>query len=162
MIKDREYAYGGHDRKGLSGVYWTRPKLEPPGGTFKTAILHGFTFCTEQEINDIVNEVIIFTPTHTTQGFPADVTTQGIPKIPGNLLQPPHQQLQPLHIVPLREADLETRTSMAQPSSERRASPAMRSTTRMDHTPRRRHSRRRVSRRRQPRLGRRRERRDAG
>ncbi|GAB7350847.1 hypothetical protein MBLNU459_g1378t1 [Dothideomycetes sp. NU459] len=56
VIKDREYAYGGHDRKGVSGVYWTRPKLEPPGGTFRCEILHGFTFCTEQEISDILNE----------------------------------------------------------------------------------------------------------
>lgn len=57
MIKGKEYAYGGHDRKGVSGVYWTRPKLEPPGGTFRCEILHGFTFHTEQEMNDIINEV---------------------------------------------------------------------------------------------------------
>ncbi|KAL1306646.1 hypothetical protein AAFC00_005321 [Neodothiora populina] len=56
VIKGKEYAYGGHDRKGVSGVYWTRPKLEPPGGTFKCEILHGFTFQTEQEINQIICE----------------------------------------------------------------------------------------------------------
>ncbi|KAK8196713.1 hypothetical protein M8818_006880 [Zalaria obscura] len=56
VIQEREYAYGGHDRKGVSGVYWTRPKLEPPGGTFRCEILHGFTFFSQQEITDIINE----------------------------------------------------------------------------------------------------------
>lgn len=41
----------------MSGVYWTRPKLEPPGGTFRCEILHGFTFFSQQEITDIINEV---------------------------------------------------------------------------------------------------------
>ncbi|KAI9864864.1 MAG: hypothetical protein M1813_002635 [Trichoglossum hirsutum] len=43
VVKDREYAFGGHDKRGLTGVYWTRPKTEPPGGTFRCEILHGFT-----------------------------------------------------------------------------------------------------------------------
>lgn len=29
VIKDKEYAYGGHDRRGTTGVYWTRSVLHP-------------------------------------------------------------------------------------------------------------------------------------
>ncbi|KAI1073398.1 DUF862-domain-containing protein [Whalleya microplaca] len=54
VINGKEYAYGGHDKRGVTGVYWTRPKVEPPGGTFKTEILHGFTFATQAEIDGIV------------------------------------------------------------------------------------------------------------
>lgn len=31
-------------------MYWTKPKTEPPGGTFKCEILHGFTLATDEEI----------------------------------------------------------------------------------------------------------------
>ena len=31
-------------------MYWTKPKSEPPGGTFKCEILHGFTLATQDEI----------------------------------------------------------------------------------------------------------------
>ncbi|KAI1375712.1 DUF862-domain-containing protein [Hypoxylon crocopeplum] len=54
VINGKEYAYGGHDQRGVTGVYWTRPKTEPPGGTFRTEILHGFTFATQAEIDSIV------------------------------------------------------------------------------------------------------------
>ena len=77
VVNDREYAYGGHDRPGVSGVYWTRyfhpksdhnfllylfnmiirPRLEPPGGTFRCEILHGFTFSTDEELEEILREV---------------------------------------------------------------------------------------------------------
>ncbi|KAI1460451.1 DUF862-domain-containing protein [Annulohypoxylon moriforme] len=53
-INGKEYAYGGHDQRGMTGVYWTRPKTEPPGGTFRTEILHGFTFATQAEIDSII------------------------------------------------------------------------------------------------------------
>ncbi|KAJ2903342.1 UPF0326 protein hag1 [Zalerion maritima] len=56
VINNKEYAYGGHDRRGVTGVYWTRPKTEPPGGTFKTEILHGFTFATSEEIDSIMRQ----------------------------------------------------------------------------------------------------------
>ncbi|KAK5011590.1 hypothetical protein LTR28_012500 [Elasticomyces elasticus] len=56
VIKGKEYAYGGHDMRGVSGVYWTRPQLEPSGGTFRCRILQGSTTRSEQEINRIVNE----------------------------------------------------------------------------------------------------------
>lgn len=32
VIRDREYAYGGHPRANLTGVYHTPPRTEPPGG----------------------------------------------------------------------------------------------------------------------------------
>lgn len=57
MINGREYAYGGHDKRGVTGVYWTRPKTLPPGGTFKAEILHGFTLSPQNEIDAIIHEV---------------------------------------------------------------------------------------------------------
>ena len=54
VINGKEYAYGGHDRRGVTGVYWTRPRTEPPGGSFRTEILQGFTFATQAEIDAIV------------------------------------------------------------------------------------------------------------
>ncbi|KAF1941843.1 DUF862-domain-containing protein [Clathrospora elynae] len=56
VIGDREYAYGGHDRQNLTGVYWTKPGQEPPGGTFKQAILHGFSFRPAEELEAIIQE----------------------------------------------------------------------------------------------------------
>lgn len=59
MIKslNREYAFGGHDRPGMSGAYWTRPGQEPPGGTFRCELLQGFTFRPDHEIESIIKEV---------------------------------------------------------------------------------------------------------
>ncbi|KAI1846614.1 hypothetical protein JX265_009082 [Neoarthrinium moseri] len=54
VINGREYAYGGHDRPHTTGVYWTAPRSCPPGGTFRTEILHGFTFATQAEIDTII------------------------------------------------------------------------------------------------------------
>ena len=54
---DREYAFGGHDRPGMSGVYWTKPRTEPPGGTFRCELLQGFTFRSQQEVEAIIKEV---------------------------------------------------------------------------------------------------------
>ncbi|KAI9737310.1 MAG: hypothetical protein M1818_005843 [Claussenomyces sp. TS43310] len=56
VINNKEYAFGGHDRHGMSGVYWTRPKTEPPGGTFKSEILQGFTLAPQDEIDAIIKE----------------------------------------------------------------------------------------------------------
>lgn len=58
VINDKEYAYGGHDQRGVSGVYYTRPGEEPPGGTFKQAILHGFSFRSEEEHLAIIREAM--------------------------------------------------------------------------------------------------------
>lgn len=57
VIKGKEYAYGGHDQKNKSGVYYTKPKFEPPGGTWRCDILQGFTFRTDEDIERIINEV---------------------------------------------------------------------------------------------------------
>ena len=53
---DREYAFGGHNRPDLSGVYWTKPRMLPPGGTWRCELLQGFTFCSNAEIEGIVQE----------------------------------------------------------------------------------------------------------
>ncbi|KAF1965530.1 DUF862-domain-containing protein [Bimuria novae-zelandiae CBS 107.79] len=55
-IGDREYAYGGHDQRGVSGVYYTKPGQEPPGGTFRQALLHGFSFRPQEELDAIIQE----------------------------------------------------------------------------------------------------------
>lgn len=57
VIGDKEYAYGGHDRRNLTGVYWTKPGQEPVGGTFRQAILHGFAFRSPEELEEIIREV---------------------------------------------------------------------------------------------------------
>ncbi|KXJ91831.1 PPPDE putative peptidase domain-domain-containing protein [Microdochium bolleyi] len=54
VINGKEYAYGGHDRRNTTGVYWTPPKTVPPGGSFKLELLHGFTFATAAEIDTII------------------------------------------------------------------------------------------------------------
>ena len=41
----------------MTGVYWTKPKTEPPGGTFKCELLHGFTLASQSEIDAIIREV---------------------------------------------------------------------------------------------------------
>lgn len=56
VINNREYAFGGHDRRNMTGVFWTRPKLEPPGGTFKCEILQGFTVYSQPEIDKIIRD----------------------------------------------------------------------------------------------------------
>jgi hypothetical protein len=57
VIGEREYAYGGHDLRNQTGVYWTKPRLEPPGGTFRQALLHGFSFRPPEELDAIIHEV---------------------------------------------------------------------------------------------------------
>ncbi|KAF2833265.1 DUF862-domain-containing protein [Ophiobolus disseminans] len=59
VIGDREYAYGGHEHRNVTGVYWTKPRLEPPGGTFKTAVLHGFSFRPQEEMDAIIHEATV-------------------------------------------------------------------------------------------------------
>jgi hypothetical protein len=56
VVNGKEYAYGGHDRRGLTGVYWTKPRAVPPGGTFKCEILQGFTVRPQEEIDAIIKE----------------------------------------------------------------------------------------------------------
>ncbi|CAL3963662.1 hypothetical protein PZA11_001213 [Diplocarpon coronariae] len=56
VINNREYAYGGHDRRGMTGVYYTPPRSIPPGGTFRCEILHGFTVSPQSEVEAIIKE----------------------------------------------------------------------------------------------------------
>ncbi|KAI5815989.1 PPPDE putative peptidase domain-containing protein [Pyronema omphalodes] len=55
-IGDKEYAFGGHERPGVTGVYWTKPASAPPGGTWRCEILHGFTYYGEEEVERVVKE----------------------------------------------------------------------------------------------------------
>ena len=54
---DREYAFGGHNQPDLSGVYWTKPRTLPPGGRWRCELLQGFSFRTNDEIENIIQEV---------------------------------------------------------------------------------------------------------
>lgn len=56
VIGTREYAYGGHDRPNLTGVYWTAPTQAPPGSVHRAELHHGFTILSESEIQAIVHE----------------------------------------------------------------------------------------------------------
>ncbi|TGO54887.1 hypothetical protein BCON_0100g00070 [Botryotinia convoluta] len=56
VINGREYAFGGHDKKGNTGVYWQTPRVEPPGGTFRCEIVQGFTFSPQVEIDAVIKE----------------------------------------------------------------------------------------------------------
>lgn len=39
-----------------TGVYYTTPLTSPPGATFKTSLLHGFTLRPDDEIDEIIRE----------------------------------------------------------------------------------------------------------
>lgn len=58
VVDGKEYAFGGHGKKGVSGIYWTKPGLEPPGARFKCQILQGVTTKSSEEIDEIVKEVL--------------------------------------------------------------------------------------------------------
>ena len=57
MINSREYAFGAHDRPGLTGVYHTTPGLPPPGAAHRLEIFHGFTILTATEIDQVIKDV---------------------------------------------------------------------------------------------------------
>jgi len=54
VLNDREYAYGGHDRAARTGVYHTRAGQAPPGGRHRATLLHGFTFLSAAEIEEVI------------------------------------------------------------------------------------------------------------
>ncbi|KAJ8060939.1 hypothetical protein OCU04_010019 [Sclerotinia nivalis] len=56
VINGKEYAFGGHDKKGQTGVFWQTPRLEPPGGTFRCEIVQGLTFSPQAEIDAVIME----------------------------------------------------------------------------------------------------------
>lgn len=57
VLGNREYAFGAHGQSGLSGVYWTTPKTEPPGGIFRYGFFHGIAKQPQDEIDVILHEV---------------------------------------------------------------------------------------------------------
>lgn len=56
-LSTREYAYGGHPRPGITGVYYTPPLVPPPGGTFRCTINLGTTTLSKLEIERVVKDV---------------------------------------------------------------------------------------------------------
>ena len=56
-VKDREFAYGGHDQPGKSGVYWTQPRIEPPGATFRCELRHGFSQLSVNKLTSTIQDV---------------------------------------------------------------------------------------------------------
>lgn len=51
VLNNREYAYGATSTGAYSsGIFWTRPRLEPLGARFRCSILQGFTYLTPKEI----------------------------------------------------------------------------------------------------------------
>ncbi|KAK0307729.1 hypothetical protein LTR82_015869 [Friedmanniomyces endolithicus] len=57
QIGDREYAFGGHSRPKTTGVYFTAPRFETPGVTFRCGIPQGTTQRSPAEIEKVVKEV---------------------------------------------------------------------------------------------------------
>ncbi|KAK5115951.1 hypothetical protein LTR62_000407 [Meristemomyces frigidus] len=57
VINDKEYAYGGHNRLNTTGVYYTKPRYEPPGGTHRCSLLAGYTSLPSTEIEKIIKQV---------------------------------------------------------------------------------------------------------
>ena len=69
VLDDREYSYGAVPAPTPSssssstapapqtGVFWTRPRLEPPGGTFRCSLLQGITYLSRGEIAALVRDV---------------------------------------------------------------------------------------------------------
>ena len=62
VLDDREYSYGAtpddaNSPPDQTGVFWTRPRLEPPGATFRCSILQGITFLSKAEIDALVRDV---------------------------------------------------------------------------------------------------------
>ena len=53
---NKEFAFGGHDVPGISGVFSTHPRREPPGGTFRRELLQGFTIKTDDELGTVLEE----------------------------------------------------------------------------------------------------------
>lgn len=53
---NKEFAFGGHDTPGVSGIYATQPQQEPPGGAFRRELFQGVTFRTDDELGSVLDE----------------------------------------------------------------------------------------------------------
>ncbi len=53
---NKEFAFGGHNTPGVSGVYSTPPGQEPAGAIFRQELSQGVTFKTDNEIFSILDE----------------------------------------------------------------------------------------------------------
>ncbi|KAK9464444.1 PPPDE putative peptidase domain-containing protein [Lipomyces arxii] len=57
-VDGREYAYGGHDEPGISGVYYSKPLTPLPGGILcRMSISHGYTDYSPAEVQAIINDL---------------------------------------------------------------------------------------------------------
>lgn len=50
VLNDQEWAFGGHDVEGISGVYVTKPKAVPENATFRSNIPIGITLLDDDDI----------------------------------------------------------------------------------------------------------------
>lgn len=57
VINNREYAFGGHETSGVTGVYVSKPRSPVPGATFRAEIIQGFTLLTTSEIEQVIKDV---------------------------------------------------------------------------------------------------------
>jgi hypothetical protein len=53
---NKEFAFGGHNTPGVSGVYSTPPRQEPAGAIFRQEVFQGVTFKTDDELFSILDE----------------------------------------------------------------------------------------------------------
>lgn len=67
-----------------------RPRLEPPGGTFRCEVLQGFSFLTEDELAAVIREVCWQIRTTIITSL---TTRTGLREVPGYCLQPVDLQL---------------------------------------------------------------------
>lgn len=60
VLNDREYAYGAADAAttegNQTGIFWTKPRVAPPGGTFRCSILQGITFLSPTQMEVLLQE----------------------------------------------------------------------------------------------------------
>lgn len=171
VIGDAEYAFGAHQKSGTTGVYFTRPKLEPPGGTFRCEILQGFSLRSQDEIDSIILEVRLFVAHRRCfrQGL-ANVHPRLVMSFWASrafrtfdqyfdaagltdrdtyrtFLEFAQEQLQPLHVISLSTADRKGRAVMAESSCHNWTVYAVSRASAVDHRARRRNSSRRAPRR---------------
>jgi len=98
VISGREYAFGGHEKRGVTGLYYTTPKQVPPGGTFRCEIFHGVTMEPPEVLDEVILEVRLISEPVT--GCVTGTLMKGelgIPQIPRPVLESAYQQLQSFH-----------------------------------------------------------------
>lgn len=57
VIHDEEWAFGGHDVDGVTGVYVSRPRAVPDNAIFRTTICIGVTLLDDRQIRKALNKL---------------------------------------------------------------------------------------------------------